>query len=304
MPLQHVKSVLLLALSLTAVVVLDGTATPARRLWYEELARLRRQIDKLPSDYQKTTFLREYVGGLIDVGRLDDRTKHFYQSLTFESFDPVEFYPKFLGHSLAAECGITTFYYIKLLQAFGFKAYQYSFGFTEHPYERYIHSVVLVDISYQGTKRLIVQDPYLDLTYRDSDDRPMDFFDFLLALERKEFGRIVIDASSVNTSLLVPDPALYYSHLNETCRTLMSGALRREDGSLRPRITIVRSYANLMQSACGSYEAEFLEVMHRHAIYEPFVYSYTLRAADMIGSPDRGEVQDRIDAVLGKRTNQ
>lgn len=300
-PLRRVTSCLLLALSVIAVIVLDPTATPPSRLWYEELARLRRQVDKLPSDFEKTTFLREYVGGLIDLGELDDRSRSLYQSLTLVSFDPAQFYPKFRGHTLAAECGITTFFYIKLLQAFGFKAYQYSFGFTKPPYERYIHSIVLVDISFEGARRLIIQDPYLDLTYRDSRNSPVDFFDFLSALKRKGFGQIAMDASSVTTSLLVPDPESYYLHLNDTCRTLMRGALRRADGSLRPRIAILRSYPTLMQSACGSYEAGFLEAMRSHGLDEPFLYSYTLPATDVAGSPDQDEVQARIDAVLGKR---
>ena len=93
MPLQHVKSVLLLALSLTAVVVLDGTATPARRLWYEELARLRRQIDKLPSDYQKTTFLREYVGGLTMDGRPTIAPSIFTSHLLLKASIPLSSIP-------------------------------------------------------------------------------------------------------------------------------------------------------------------------------------------------------------------
>ena len=44
--LSGAKSWLLVFMCLMAVGVLDPTAMPARRLWYDELARLRRQIDK------------------------------------------------------------------------------------------------------------------------------------------------------------------------------------------------------------------------------------------------------------------
>jgi hypothetical protein len=150
-PLKRGTSCLLFVLCLISLVVLDPTAVPPRRLWYEELARLKRHLDAMPSDLEKTTYLRQYVGGLIDIGRPDERTRLLYH--------PAEFYPGFRGHRLLAECGITTFFYIKLLQAFRFKAYQYSFGFTEQPYARFIHSVVLVTIDFRGTPRLIIQDP-------------------------------------------------------------------------------------------------------------------------------------------------
>src|ERR1700744_3574451 len=167
--LRRTRPWFLLGLCIAALIVIDPTATPPERLWNREFTKLKRQVDALPSDLSKTTFLREYVGGLIDLGQLDDATKTFYKSVDFESFDVAQFYPRFHAHSLAAECGITTFFYIKLLQAFGFSAYQYSFGFTEQPYTRFIHSVVLVDIAFEGRRRLIIQDPYLDLSYREVD---------------------------------------------------------------------------------------------------------------------------------------
>ncbi len=301
-PLRRTTSWLLLLLCLLALIVFDPTAVPPRRLWYRELTRLKRQLNAAPSDFEKTTFLRQYVGGLIDLGLPDDRTRHLYQSVSFENFDTAELYPKFRGHSLSAECGITTFFYIKLLQAFGFKAYQYSFGFTEQPYARFIHSVVLVNIDFRGTQRLIIQDPYLDLTYRDPQGAPIDFFDFLAALKSKEFGRIVMDASSVETSLQVPNVSSYYSFLSESCRGRLTAALRREDGSLRRRIPVIRSYANLMQSPCDNFEAAFVDAMRKHEMPGRFEYSYMLRASDLVGSPDHGEIQERIDATRRGRS--
>jgi len=288
------KSWLLLILCLMSLVVLNPTAVAPRRAWSEELARLKKQLEGKPSDFEKTTLLREYVGGLIDIGQPD---ASLYHSVNFENFDAAEFYLRFRNHSLSAECGITTFFYIKLLQAFGFKAYQYSFGFTDQPYTRFIHSVVLVNIDYRGAPRLIIQDPYLDLTYRDAQGAPIDFFDFLEAMNSKEFGRVVMDASSVTTSFQVPEPSLYYPFLSESCRGSMTAALRREDGSLRTRITITRSYASLMQSPCGNFEDAFVDAMRKHGLQEPIQYSYTLRASELVGSPDHREMQERIDAV-------
>jgi hypothetical protein len=291
------KSWLLFILCLVALTVHHPATNPPRSLWNEELAKLRKQVDAMPSDFEKTTFLRQYVGGLIDIGRPDDRAKRIYQLVNFDNFDTAEFYPRFLNHSLAAECGVTTFFYIKLLHAFGFRAYQYSFGFTDEPYARFVHSVALVKINVRGTDRLIVQDPYLDLTYRDLNGDPIDFFDFLASLKRKDFRRIVMDASSVATSLQIPDPSAYHSLLSNSCWASMVAALRRGDGSLRTRIPIVRSYSNLMQSTCGNFEILFVEAMRKHGLQEPFHYSYMLRASELVGSPDHAEIQERIDAV-------
>ncbi len=106
-----------------------------------------------------------------------------------------------------------------------------------------------------------------------------------------------MDASSVATFLQVPDPTSYYPFLSESCRARMNTALRQKDGSLKKRIPIVRSYTNLMQSPCGNFEAAFVDVMRKHQLQEPFLYSYMLRASELAGSPDHGEVQERIDAV-------
>ncbi len=296
--LRQTTGCLLLIVSVALVVVLDPTSVPPKQIWAQELAQLQRRLALMPSDLEKTTFLREYVGGLIDVGRLDDGTKAFYRSVNFESYDPAQFYIRFRSHSLAAECGATTFFYMKLLEAFGFNAYQYSFGFTDQPYAHVVHSVVLVEIAFKGEPRLIVQDPYLDLTYRDSAGEPIDFFEFLAALRDHHFGRILMDASSVTTSLLVPDPAMYYPYLNDTCRQQLITALQRGDGPLKTRIPLERSYATLMQSPCGSFETVFVEAMRAHGMQEPFLYSYTRRVSDLVGSSNHAEVQARIDACL------
>ena len=268
------------------------------RLWEAELARLQAQLQAWPSDFDKTTFLREYTGALIDIGRPDRDTRRLFQSVDFDSFDPAEFYPEFRHDRIPAACGITSCFYIKLLQAFGFKAYQYSFGFTEAPYERFVHSVALVDIEFRGTKRLVIQDPYLNLTYRTRGGEPMDFFEFLSALKQHAYERIVMDASSLRTSLLVKDPAVYYPYRSHACRDLMAAAFRRADGTLRTQVPISRDYVTLMQSPCSSFEADFVEAMRRHGMSQPFIYAYTLRAADLVGAPDHAELQRRIDRIL------
>lgn len=276
------------------------SGAPVRRfVWQREVARLYSESKALASDFDKVTFLREYCGALIPIGRPDDRTRSLYQSVDFAAFDPATFYPLFRSYSLSAQCGITSFFYIKLLRALGFKAYQYSFGFTDKPYDRFIHSVALVEIGFRGSaRRLIIQDPYFNLTYRTRDGEPADFFEFLAMLKRRQYERIVMDSPPLETFLLVPDMALYYPYLNEDCKKQMAEALTREDGSLATRMPITRNYASLMQSPCGGSENAFLEALRQHGFDEPFVYAYTLRASEIVGNCDHLDLQRKIDANL------
>ena len=291
-------AVLVLVAACCVAQTADDRSVSEALLWETELARLRAHVVTWGSDFDTTTFLREYTGALIDVGRPDADAARLHQSVDFDSFNAAEFYPHFKNDRMPAACGITSFFYVKLLHAFGFKAYQYSFGFTTAPYQRFIHSVALVEIDVAGAKRLIVQDPYLNLVYRTAGGEPIDFFDLLAAIRLRAYERIVMDASSLTTSLLVSDPALYYPQLNERCRTLLAGALRRSDGTARTRLPITRDYATLMRSPCDAFEDAFVEAMREHGMNEPFIHAYTLRAADLVGSPDHAALQQQIDEAL------
>jgi hypothetical protein len=278
----------------------DDTIVSNVALWESELAHLRTQLATQESDFARTTFLREYTGALIDIGRTDADTTRLHRSVDFASFDAAEFYPQFRSDRMPAACGITSFFYIKLLHALGFKAYQYSFGFTRAPHQRFVHSVALVEIDFAGSKRLIVQDPYLNLVYRTTGGEPIDFYEFLAALREHQYERIVMDASSLTTSLLVSDPELYYPYLNSECKTLLAGALQRGSGKVRTRLPITRDYMTLMRSPCDAFESAFVGAMREHGITEPFIYAYTLRAADLVGSSDYEALQQRIDHALGR----
>ena len=297
--LRRVPWLLRLSFCLAAGAAARGDAGPGdHAAWTHELARLSERLRTVSSDFDKTTFLRRYTGELVDVGRPDERTLRRFRAVALDDFDPAEYYPLFRDDRLPGNCGITSFFYIKLLEAFGFKAYQYSFGYTEKPYEPFIHSVALVEIEAEGRRRLIVQDPYLNLTYRTREGRPLDFADFLAAIRGKRYAEVVMDSSSVTTSLLVPDPSLYLPYLSAECQAGMRGLLTRPDGSLKTKLPIVRSYGTLMQSGCDDFERRFVEAMRRHGLDEPFLYAYTLRAADLAGASDHADLQRRIDAIL------
>jgi hypothetical protein len=291
---------LLLAVMWAPGGLAERCAFGRRLLWRREVRRLRTRSRDLPSDFERTTFLREYVGTLIPIGRPDDRTRRLYATIDFVSFHPADFYLLFRNRSLSAQCGVTSFFYIKLLSALGFRAYQYSFGFTEHGYAQFVHSVALVEIARHEARRLIVQDPYFNLTYTTADGEPLDFFELLAALQKGQYDLIATHSPPLQAVLLIPDIISYDPYLSEECRQRMIEALTLEDGSMTKKMTIERSYASLMQSPCGGSEKQFLDALRVHGFDEPFVYAYTLRASDLVGELDAADLQRRIDAMLGR----
>jgi len=275
----------------------DQRRRPAR-LWQQEFLNLRLQLDRLNSDFEKTTFLREYTGRLIAIGRPDQGVARRYHFRSFDSLDLSKIYPALKSHELPAECGVTSLFYMKLLSSLGYRAYQYSFGFLEKPYEKLIHSMALVDIEFRGARRLIIQDPYWNLTYHDREGAPIDFFAFLTAIKHRQYEQIATEMSSVGTSVMIADTSLY-SGMSDACKAAITDAFTNRDGSRKAEIPIARSYANLMQSSYHHVENAFLEALRQHGLHEPFLYSYTLRVADVAGSRGHGDVQRRIDAILG-----
>jgi hypothetical protein len=240
-------------------VTLQAPTHEASLLWQNELARLGSILKTLPSDLDKTTFLRIYSGELIDIGRLDNQTSRFYESIDFDSFSLSGFYSLFKRDSIPGTCGITSYFYIKVLQTF------------------------------------------VNLTYRNQKGEPLDFFEFLSLIKKKKYELIVMDAASLTSSLLIPDPSVYYTYLDDDCKKLMSQAIQQTNGSLKTKLAITRNYATLMQSPCGNFENGFVDALRKHGHEEPFIYAYALRASEMVGDSDHEEVQRRIDSILNEK---
>lgn len=276
----------------------DKSNAVNENLWRQEIDRLRSIMNTLPNDFEKTTFLRKYCGELMGIGVLSPDTAEMYKSLDFNSFNPADFFHLYKSDSLATDCGTSSFFYGKLLQEFGYNAYQYSFGFRTPPYQRFVHSFCIVEIEYECTKRLIVQDPYLNLTYNNKEMKPIDFYWFLSKLKQKKYDEIIMVSSSVATTLIVPDPTMYLPYLNDSCKYLLRSRLLRQDGSVRKNIPIKRNYETIMNSHCNSFEKGFLEAMQAHDITEPFIYAYVLKVADMVGSSNVRLVEEKIDSIL------
>lgn len=274
-----------------------GQHHSADRHWQEDLANLCLQLRQLGSDFDKTTFLREFTGSLIAIGRPDERTSRRYRFSSLDSLDLSTIYPALKSHQLPAECGVTSLFYIKLLYSLGYRAYQYSFGFLEKPDDWLVHSVPLVDIDFCGARRLIIQDPYWNLTYCDQEGLPIDFFVLLATIKRRQYEQIAAQMSSVNTSFMIADASVY-PRMSDACKAAMTKAFTNHDGSRKAEIPIARNFATLMQSPCHHVENAFVEALRRRGFPEPFLYAYMFRTADVAGDDGRSDIQRRIDAIL------
>lgn len=266
--------------------------------WSAEVVSLKDSLQQYHSDFEKTTFLRKYCASLMAVGIPDARVRSIYQDITFESFQLDRFYKLFRNEDIPSECGVTSYFYIKLAQSLGYKAYQYSFGFADSPYTAFIHSFPIVAIQYNGKKRMIVQDPYLDMTFVDSTKAPIDFYLFLSLIKAKEYNQIFYDTVTSLTSLIITDTLLYLSPLNDSCRSVLRSRIYGDKGRVKNRIPFIRSYNNLMRSPCENFESGFVHALFNHHIHEPFIYAYSLRVNEMAGSADVKRIQSHIDSLL------
>ena len=97
-------------------------------------------------------------------------------------------YEVFNKSKQAFDCGVYTVFLVKIYQLFGLESYIYDMGKEQQDY----HSVVLVWINEGAKRKLIVEDPSYNLTYVDTKNKPMDFFELLRHIKEKNDKRVVI----------------------------------------------------------------------------------------------------------------
>jgi|SRR5215217_78104 len=115
---MNLRLILIVLLCLTQTSVTHVKPGEDKLQWEHEAARLASILKTLPSDFDRTIFLRVYTGQLISIGLLDDQTKQFYQSMDFDSFSLSAFYARLKKDNLPGRVWVTTYFYIMLLQAF------------------------------------------------------------------------------------------------------------------------------------------------------------------------------------------
>lgn len=123
---------------------------------------------------------------------------------------PYEMYLKFSLQQGGVNCAGYSYALMKLYREFGYKAFSYHSGRLD----AFNHVITLVEITYKGEKRLVIEDATFDATYIDDNMDPYDFFTFLELLQKKRYTSIHIIQSNSPPHLYICDR----SQVNN-CRT-------------------------------------------------------------------------------------
>lgn len=101
---------------------------------------------------------------------------------------PYQILLKFSFQQGGVDCAGYSYVLMKLYKEFGYTAFSYHSG----KLSAFNHVVTLVEISYKGEKKLVIQDASYDATYVDANMEPLPFSAFLRLIEAKQYDRIHI----------------------------------------------------------------------------------------------------------------
>lgn len=168
------------------------------------------EITNATNDWQRVNLLREWGHSNIDWS---SRKALLDQDKSFNFYDKsaVDIFSAFFQDKGGVMCGGTAYSLKKLYQLFGFKAYAYDMGKPGVM----THVVTLVEIKFQNSVKLVVQDATFDITYADNQGEPLDYFDLLslLSSHKHEAINIIYGKSENGDFLLHPDDKSQYSQI-------------------------------------------------------------------------------------------
>lgn len=169
------------------------------------------EISNAANDWQRVNLLREWAYSNIDWSSgkaLLDQDKSF----DFYDKSSVDIFSAFFQDKGGVRCGGTAYSLKKLYQLFGFKAYIADMGKPSVM----THVVTLVEIIFQNSVKLVVQDATFDITYADNQGEPLDYFELLslLSSHKHEAINVIYGKSENGEFLLHPeDDKSQYNHI-------------------------------------------------------------------------------------------
>ena len=137
------------------------------------------------SEFEKVNRIRDWAHANIDISTrsyLLDQNKAF----KFYTKGTPEIFTAFLTDQGGVWCGGTAYVLMELYKLFGFRASTIDFGKADVM----THVVTLVEITFEGGKKTVVQDATLNVTYVTDGGHPYDYFEMLSTLLRYEHQRV------------------------------------------------------------------------------------------------------------------
>ena len=260
--------------------------------WEKELIDLQDTLATLEDDFEKTSFLRQYCGGLMDTGVMQFYQKDALYPIVWEEVDMSKWYALFKADTLPVACGVISVFYGKLLEACGYTSYTYSCGWEDSPI---VHTFTLVELP--KSEKIIIQDATLNSTLIDiNTQKPADFLTFLKDVKSgKNSCFMELEDTVFTKSILPPNKTFNISNLKKKCK---EGLTLISQDSAFLIIPFPRSSNNVLRNSClkTTFEDQIIEKLVKEGKPANLFYFYTQQVYGMYGKKTNN-IQKRLDEL-------
>lgn len=177
-------------------------------------------LNKNSTDFERLNQIRKWVTEQTLWG---NRPVDTTLRLSINNSTALQIYTFLRSTNKALDCGTYSIFLLKIYQLFGYDGYIYDMGNDD----QFRHVVVLVWINDNGTRKLIVEDPSYNLTYLDSKNSPLDFFELLRLIKENKTNEIVVKSTTGKGQWVL-------CHPDEECYTYLKYKVieRRDEGNM------------------------------------------------------------------------
>ena len=247
----------------------------AAQEWQLELDSLSQELAVLDKVAQ-TTLLRNYAGRLLDVGYVPESLNQRYRSMLITDTNVVYWYDLFRRDAVPTHCDVISKFYVYLLNHFGFKAANYTYGLKG---TAFTHTVTAIDIGNADQAYIILQDPTLATLYLDNQEQAIHLPDHWKELAEGHPENIKWTSDTVTTKALVLPEAVEevtaYLSATEGCEEMLADyQLKNTDGE-GIKTSFQRHYLS-WQNYCDRFDQRFLTALAEEG------YAVDLRSALLV----------------------
>lgn len=149
------------------------------------------------SDWEKVSLIRQWAYENSDLAGADAIKLEHQADFDYSRRGAAGLFGAYFEDRGGAYCGGTSVALSALYEVFGFQSHAISMGFPGP--ESLTHTATLVDIVHDGRPLTVIQDAYVNVTYADLNDEPMDLF---------ELSRRLASGEDPGTRIVEGPPAL------------------------------------------------------------------------------------------------
>ena len=151
---------------------------------------------KILDDFEITGRLRNFV---YKNSIWDEDAFRSEGNETYKLKKPIDIYLYYKNNLKGGRCDNISYFYQQILNEFGYKNYTYHFGNLNH----YNHVLNLIEVKIKNKKKIIVQYATYNLTFLDQQNNPLDFFDLIQLIKKRNFNKIMVSSDNSKRKVLV-----------------------------------------------------------------------------------------------------